>query len=505
MASAQSALSSLPADVVSKHAAFGRMDQTVSQQHVEAYVAVAQAVAAAVTDSNAELGELLGSCASSSGSAADTCVDDFIASFGKRALRRPLADAEKSFYRDTYAVSGRIDAAALADVVTVMLSGPQFVYQVVLGGAAVDGKAGLYQLSEYEIAARLSYDFWQSTPDDELLAAADRGELSGDGGFQTALDHVLADPRAVGSVEHLAREWLGLDNLRDMDSLVGDPVFDAFAGADVPGPDLKEDMIRELTDSMGFHFSGMDSLRDWVQSPYSFARDELLARIYGTTPWDGQSEPPQFPDGERAGLITRAALLATGSANTRPIMKGVTIRERLLCDELPPPPANAAKNPPSLSPTLTTREVVEDLTQQPGSSCSGCHLAQINPLGFATESFDALGRKRDKQRLFSPDGQLLTEKAVDTMTIPGVWLTDGTESKGPADLTRLLVQSGKLEACFARQFVRFSQARAEDAALDGCALETLRDSLTNGESFKTALRKVAMLPAFRQRLLQSDG
>jgi hypothetical protein len=506
MQAAEGALSAVPSDAVTKHEAFGRMDQSVSQQHVEAYFNAGQSVARALVSTGERVSELLGSCASATGSAADSCIDAFVERFGKRALRRPVTDADRSFFREVYAATGSIDREALVDLITVMLAAPDFVYQVELGGEAVAGAAGLYQLTGYEIAARLSYQFWQTGPDDTLLAAADSGELGTDAGFEAALDHVLASPRASATLERFAREWFGLNSLRAMDSLVGDPVFDAFAGDLVPSPDLTEDMIKELTESLSYHaFSRADSLRDWVQSPYSFARTEELASIYGTPVWSGEGEPPTFPDGERAGLITRAALLATGSATTRPIMKGVVIRERLLCDSLPPPPPNAGKDPPELSPELSTREVVVALTEQPGSSCAGCHTKQINPLGFATENFDALGRAREVQPLFSPDGAVVAERPLDTSSTPEVWSGDGAQSSGAHDLSALLVESGKVEACFARQFVRFAQGRKEDEAVDGCALEAIRSSLSEGESLRTALRKFALLPSFRQRLAPGDA
>jgi hypothetical protein len=502
MSGAAQQLSSIPADSVTKHAAFARMDQAMSQAHVEAFFNVGEAVGAALTSSDARVKELLGSCSTSTGAAANTCVDNFIANFGKRVLRHPLTSAEKTFYRGVYAVSNSVDKAGMADLVAVFLSSPGFLYQVEFGAAGVAGQNGLYELTDHEIAARMSYYFWQSTPDDVLLAAADKGDLDSDDGFEAALDHVLESPRAASALEQFAREWFGLDGMRPLDQLNGDKVFDAFVGNDTPSPDLKEDMIKDFTESLSYHaFTKDDTLRDWVESPYSFARSAELANLYGVEAWNGQGEPPLFPDGERAGVITRAALLATGSPNTRPIMKGVTIRERMLCDELPPPPANAGKNPPDLSPTLTTREVVTALTEQPGSSCAGCHLSNINPLGFATENFDSLGRVREEQRLFSTNGQLLTSRPVDTATTPEVWLGDKASSKGAQDVTKLLVDSGKVEACFARQIVRFAQGRHEDEAVDGCALETVRSSLASGESVRSALRKFALMPAFRQRLV----
>ncbi len=506
MASAAQALSSIPSDAISKQAPFTRMDQSVSQAHVEAHFKVGQQVADALTSSDARVGELLGSCATSTGDAATSCVDRFIESFGKRILRHPLSAAEKAFYHEVYATTGRIDKAALADVITVFLTSPSFVYQIEFGDQTVEGKDGLYQLTNHEIASRLAFQFWQSGPDDELLNAADRGELVTDGGFADALDHVLQDERAADALERFVREWFGLDSMRPLDSLAGDPLFDAFAGDDLPGPELKEDVIKEFTESLRYHgFVKNEPIREWVESPYSFARTEELARIYNTPVWDGSSEPPYFPDGERAGVLTRVALLATGSPNTRPIMKGVTLRERMLCDHLASPPANAGKNPPELSDSLTTREVVEALTEQPGSSCAACHLTQINPLGFATENYDALGRLREKQTLFSATGEVLAQRDINTTSVPEVWLGDKAPVNGPHELLQQVADSGKVEACFARQFVRFAQARREDEAVDGCALETVRSSLANGEGVMTALRKVALLPAFRQRLISTDG
>jgi hypothetical protein len=198
-------------------------------------------------------------------------------------------------------------------------------------------------------------------------------------------------------------------------------------------------------------------------------------------------------------LITRAALLATGSANTRPIMKGVLIRERLLCDELGPPPANSFGKLPDLSGEKTTRQLVEEVTQQPGSACAACHTTQINPLGFATENFDALGRKRKTQDLYDANGKLLTSKPIDTSSVPRVWMNDTTPSTGAADLTSMLVDSGKVEACFAREFVRYAMARAEDTSSDGCELEALRSKLDSGQSMLDALRAFALLPQFRQK------
>jgi hypothetical protein len=504
--SVQAALDSYPADAISKTAPFASMDQSVSQAHADALIAIGGAVGSALTSSSARLGELLGSCAGSAktSAATGTCVDDFIARFGKRALRHDLNKDERSFYHDVYGSSSVTpDAAALADVVTVMLNAPDFIYRVEYGKDAVAGTSSLFKLNDYEIATRLAFQFWQTTPDDALLAAADRGELSTEAGYASALDRVLSDARAGQGLETFAREWLGLDDLRALDSLNGTPVFDAFSGADKPSATLKEEMIQDVTDSIAYHAMKEEgSLADWIESPYSFAKSPALAALYSTPAWDGKSQPPMFPQGERSGLVTRAALLSTGSANTRPIMKGVLIRERLLCDKLGAPPQNAFGKLPDLSGEKTTRELVEAVTQDPQSNCAGCHTTQINPLGFATEGFDSLGRVRKAQELYDDNGKVVASKAVDTTSIPRVWLNDTTPSSGHKDLTNKLIESGKVEACFAREYVRYSEARAESEDTDGCELEAVRSTLENG-SIKEALKRFAMLPQFRQRLVGS--
>ncbi|HEY6879759.1 MAG TPA: DUF1592 domain-containing protein [Polyangiales bacterium] len=502
MSAIDGALQQYPLDATTKIAPFATMDQSVSQAHVDALMQIGIAVGQQLTSSNERLQLLLGACVQ--GSDPQGCVRTFIANFGRRVLRHELNDAEKAFYGEVYDASGsKVDAQGVADVVAVMLNAPDFLYRIEYGAKKV--KNTLFALNDYEIATRLSYLLWQTAPDEELLQAASDGELSSDAGYGAQLDRMLKDPRAGEAIEQFAREWLALDALRPLDSLNGTPVFDTFTGKDKPSATLKEEMIQDLTDSLAYHAQReLGTLQEWLESPYSFARSQALAAIYQTPVWDGKSEPPRMPEGVRAGLVTRAVLLATGSANTRPIMKGVLIRERLLCDELGPPPPNSFGKLPDLSNEKTTRELVEAVTQQPGSACAGCHATQINPLGFATENFDALGRTRKAQDLYDANGKVLGAKAIDTSSVPRVWMNDTTPAHGAADLTRMLVESGKVEACFAREYVRYAAARAEDLNKDGCELEAIRSTLDRGAGILDALRALALLPQFRQKLVPSS-
>ncbi|MDB4976893.1 MAG: Cellulose-binding domain protein [Myxococcaceae bacterium] len=492
------AFAALPEDTISKVEPFSTMDQAVSQQHVNTYFNIAQVVAQALTQDDAHVAALL-SCRA--GEPDGECVARFLQSFGRRAFRHSLSDAELGFLREVYAADG-VDAAGLRDVITVALNAPQFLYRVELGDQPLKGRPHTYTLTGAELATRLAYHFWQTMPDDALLASAEAGELASDKAYEKRVEQMHRDPRGEASMRVFVREWLALDGLRDLDALVGDPVFDAFAGSDTPSPELRDDMIDDVLDSFAFHVRRDDSFAEWFTSSYSFARSDELAAIYASEKWDGQNaEPPRFPTGLRSGLLTRAALLSTGSAKTRPIMKGVFVRTRILCDRVPPPPANATTIPAELTTTMTTRKVVETLTEQPGSSCAGCHTTLINPLGFATENYDALGRIRATEVLYSAEGKALGEQPVLTESTPRVWSNDDTSSSGASDLTELILSSGKAEACFARQYIRFAYGRTEDEEIDGCALESVRSALQSGKSLQQALRAAVLRPEFRQRFV----
>jgi predicted nucleic acid-binding Zn ribbon protein len=244
--------------------------------------------------------------------------------------------------------------------------------------------------------------------------------------------------------------------------------------------------------------SGLASL---FQSESSFGRSAELASLYGVAAWDGVSEPPVFVAGQRPGLLTRALFLSTGSPNTRPIMKGVFIRKNILCDAIPPPPPGANAKPPELEPGMTTRETVEELTETPGTVCAGCHAALINALGFATESFDALGRYRTEQRFFDASGSPTGSKPVVTSGVPHVTAVE-TPAAGAADLMQQILASGKVEACLSRNFFRYTFARWEDPELDGCALEGMRKSLENGGTLVDLVMAAALDGSFRQRAFE---
>ncbi|MDC0743094.1 DUF1588 domain-containing protein [Polyangium mundeleinium] len=478
------------------YAGFTRLDQALQQQHVDGAYRVGGEIGKALTASPSRLAELAGACATDADAANDdACLDDMIRRFGERALRRPVTDEDVAFYRGP-AGAAPFDAADYADVVALLLNAPHLMYFVEHGQ---DGSDSTAPLDAYELASRLSYHFWQTLPDEALFASARSGALLTEAGYEAEVERIWSDPRTHAAMGELFGQWLDNTTLEELDARVGTPLFDAFTAGYTPGPDLREHMLAEVTDAaLHYTFEEPGTFRDLLTSRKSFARTEDLASIYHVPVWSGSGEPPEFTEPERVGLLTRAAFLSTGSANTRPIMKGVFIRKALLCDDIPPPPPNAAANPPQLSESLSTRQVVEELTGQ--GACAGCHKVIINPLGFATENFDSLGRVRTEQALFDPDtGAVVSTATVDTEVVPRVESGDERVAKNAADLTSLIAASPKPYACFARQYFRFTFGRLEDLDRDACALEDVKLALDEGKPMADVLRSIARSTAFRMR------
>ncbi|MCH9682689.1 MAG: DUF1592 domain-containing protein [Deltaproteobacteria bacterium] len=490
------------------HGGFTRMDQAVHQEHIDATYAVGRAVGAALTQDAARLSTIAGSCAVDDDASNDTtCVDDFILRFGERALRRPLDPEETTLYRAVYDADGLTEGAdpeAFADVITAMMASPYFLYLIEHGDEPVEGQPGAHALDGYELASRLSYHLWQSPPDDALREAAANGELLTPDGYRAQVDRLFDDPRTRASLAEFHRQWLWLDDLPAMDALVGNPRFDAFLGEFSPGPQTHEHMADEVLAMLEYYTFDVDgTLDDVMSSDLSFARDQDVAQLYGVAPWT-EGEPPVVPDGERFGLLTRAALTASGTANTRPIMKGVFIRTALLCQPIPPPPDNANAMPPAPDANSSTREVVEQLTEQDGSGCASCHANLINPLGFATENFDALGRVRSEQILFDDEGRETARRPIDTSSVPQIVVGDDTPSQGVVDVAQQILDSGQLQTCFARQYLRFTHGREEDSEYDACAIEDLASRLDASAPLSEVVRAVALRPEFKQRFIDQD-
>ena len=491
-------LAALPSDTPTgpdKHfAGFTNLDQALQQAHADGIYAVGNALGARLTSSSARLNAVAGACSTATDGSNDAaCLASFIRSFGERALRRAITDEDVAFYKKP-AVAAPYQPADYADVIALLLAAPESIFFVEHGDET--SLATPAPLSAYELASRISYHFWQTMPDDELLAKARSGELLTDAGYKAQIERAFSSARTRDALAMFFAEWLANTALNPLDARVGTPAYDTLRGSWTPGPDTRQHFLDEVTDAARYYtFDAPTSFDGFFMSPKSFARTDDLAQIYGVAVWDGKSVPLDVPG--RVSLLTRPAYVATGSTGTRPIMKGVFIRRALLCDTIPPPPPNVGASPPALSPDSSTRKVVETLTSS--GACAGCHANLINPLGFATESFDPLGRIRKDEILFNDKGAQIGTAPIDTSSIPFVDDTDEAKSAGAGDLSRLMSESPKLHACFARQYFRFTFARMEDLDKDGCTLTSVQTALDSGSTLPEVLRAIALNPGFKTR------
>jgi hypothetical protein len=486
------------------HGGFRRLHQNVQQEHADAALTIAQAVAVELTSSTAKLGSLMGTCATDTNTGNDVqCVRTFVQKAARFSDRRPPATEDVDFYVSVYGATG-INAAALADVLVVMLNSPYLFFQVEHGDAATAEDPKVFKLTADELANRLSLQFMGTMPDDALRALADSGRILADDGYAEALAHVSGAPAAKTVMTEFFREYMSLEDLLEMDRFSGAAQFDAVRGNFTPGPTTRESMIDEATNLAVYYAQKPDgTFADLLTSKKSFATTADVATLHGQSGlWSGQGEPPNMTQPERVGMLTHAALVATGGPVTRPIQKGVFIRRTLMCDPVPPPPSNAmdvaTKDGSTLAALLSTRARTEGLTEK-RADCAGCHQALINPLGFVSENFDPLGRLRQMETVFSETGTNLGQVAVNTSAVPQVVGGDKTMAANAIELQQQMLASQKPQECFARKYFRFTFSRLEDNATDGCLLQVIKSDLVTGKPLGQTLFNLAKTPTFKVR------
>jgi len=489
-----------------------RADQDVQLTRVRGFYAVGVAVANALVSST-RLGKVVGACATDQDGSNDAkCLSDFIQAFGARVLRRPVLADELLLLQGVYGESTTADPAAYADVITVLLNMPGALYLVEHGKDPLPSRSGTYGLDAYELASRLAYHVWDSAPDDQLLAKAQDGSLLTDAVYQAEVERLFADQRAQVAMRRFFRDYVQVQdsggprgtgglNYHNVALRVADPVFKAFAKDDLPSPQLQGHLVDDAVAFLDYYtWQKPGTLHDLLTSELSFAQTEDVAKLYGVPAWDGQGAPPALPSGTRPGLYTRAVFLAAG-ASSAPILKGVYLRRYVLCDTIGRPPPNAANAMLVQAESQTTRQATEVLTaNQP---CSSCHNSWINPLGFATEDFDGLGRFRSTETVFNPDASVAATLPVDTSVKPYVFLADDqTQTQNVAELMDTIEASGKPAACLARNYFRYTFARFEDTTVDACSLEAMRVALDHGGRLVDLLKAVVLTPAFKERTFE---
>jgi hypothetical protein len=387
----------------------------------------------------------------------DACARSLIADLGRRAFRRPLTQDERddlhAVYDSQRSTGENQFGDAIRIVVTAILQAPYFLYRWEEGPTVVrDGP--LVRLSPHEVASRLSYFFWATTPDETLRAAADADRLTSPEEIAAQAHRLLADPRASSAVQDFHAQWLRIVDLADESK---DPVL-------YPGSwlDLAHAMRGE-TDAMSASLlSGKPYLETLLTSSHGFVND-LLAQVYGGSQAGATLVPTDLDPTERAGVLTSAGFLSASSlyADSGPPRRGDAVGRRVMCRRLPDYLKDGRPLP--ALPNQTTRRRFEAAT---GGCSADCH--EVYALGFAFESYDGIGRHRATE-----SGQPID--ASGSIQIDGARFA----FRNAIDLVRRLAHADEVRECLARHWLRYLLGRQEgagDARALAVAGTALRDS-----------------------------
>ncbi len=421
--------------------AVGASKAHITPAGLEQFDRMARSIAAqAVNEDNRDV---LVPCAPARADAADeACATRFFAQAGRLLYRHPLAPDE---LKGPVAVAG--DAAAklgsfydgLSAGLAGMLVSPSFLF--VIDSTEPDPAApGKQRLDAYSKATRLSFFLWGTTPDDALLAAAERGELHDRKGLEAQVERMVGSPRLEAGMRMFFNDMLAFEDLARLEKdAVIYPAFSAAVAADA-----REQTLRTIVDLV---VTQQGDYRDLFTTRKTFVSGPLgrIYRIPVDRP-DGGWVPYEFPqDDPRAGLISQVSFAALFShpGRSSPTLRGRAIRELLLCQKVPDPPGNvdfSLFNDPN-SPQLTARQRLTAHATQ--AACTGCHKL-TDPVGLGMEQLDGAG-------------QLRASESGEPIDASGS--LDGIEFKDVAGLGKAMRENPAVPACVVNRLYAYAAAR----------------------------------------------
>jgi mono/diheme cytochrome c family protein len=369
------------------------------------------------------------------------CARRILSTLARRAYRRPVNEADIRDLLPFYE-RGRTEGGfdfGIQKALERLLVSSQFLFRIEREPSTVAAGTA-YRITDIELASRLSFFIWSSIPDDELLDAAVAGRLKEPNVLEQQVRRMLADPRSESLVTNFAAQWL---YLRDIAAKQPDEIL--FPDFDET---LRTAMQRETELFISSVFRENRSVLDLLRANYTFL-NERLARHYGVPNIKGSYfRRVTFPDGSvRGGLLGQGSVLTITSYSTRtsPVLRGKWVLENLLSAAPPPPPADVPSLKTEAAPgkPLTLRDAMVQHRAAP--ACAGCH-ARMDPIGFAMEGFDAVGRWRER------DGQ----QPIDATGV----FPDGTKFEGIPGLKKeLLHQPEQFVATIAERLLMYAIGR----------------------------------------------
>jgi hypothetical protein len=449
--------------------------RTVSSNLWLDYQRGAETLAAEVARDPAKLARVVPAAALQDGAA-------FVTAFGERAYRRPLTAEEISSHTQLFQQGATLfangDGFANGAELTMraFMQSPHFLYRVESSTQATDKKIWL---NGYEVASRLSYGLWNTMPSAELFAAAKAGELTTADGVTKWTSSMLKDARATGSLVGFHEQLMNVVNYGTIAK--NEDLFPTFT--EELGPVLREEarlFFEEVTVMRGASIKGL------LITPVAFV-NQVTAPFYGLTGnYGSQLTKADLDPTKRAGLLTQVGFLSKYGSQSQsdPILRGVHISLDIICSALPAPPNNVPPLP-AIQDGQTNRQRVEMSTSvQP---CAACHNTFINPLGFALESYDAIGQWRD-----TDNGQPVNTAA--TFNLDG----RDVSFNGPVELAQVLAASPSVHRCYSDHWLEYVLGR-KTASEEATVLDQVGAASLQADSISDLLSNITALETFRAR------
>jgi hypothetical protein len=404
--------------------------------------------------------------------AADTqCLTDFIRRFGRRALRRPLADAEVQGYLrfQPFAVANNDFYTAVSMVSRAMLQDLEFVYRVEIG-QPLAGRPGVFRLDDWETATRLAYFLWGENPDDTLLDQAQTGALRSDRDVRATAERMLADERGQRRILRFHALWMNYDSLPH-------------------APDLNAAM-RQETDALVRRVVFQDQ-RPWLDlfTATDTWANAALGAIYALPGTGANFSWVSYNTAERRGILSHGSLLSNGynGTDTSPTRRGKFIQERLACTPIPPPPNDVMADQPPAATSGNDCKIDRYAAHRKEARCAGCH-ALMDGVGFGLENYDHRGAYREH------------DTGKPQCVIAGQGDLSGVGAfRGPAQLGALLAQSGDLTSCLIERVYQLGVGRAPRPTEDAPMLEALEQRGGPGLQLRQLMLEWVSSEGFRNR------
>ena len=412
------------------------------------------------------------------------CASEILSTLARRAYRRPVQDADLSTLL-AFFDNGRQEGfeAGVRSALERILIDPEFLLRIERDPATAPS-GGVYRIGNLELASRLSFFLWSSIPDDELLAAAAGGQLREPAMLDRHVGRMLAGPRARALVTSFGAQWLHLRNLRAVA-----PDANEFPDFD---DNLREAFQRETELFLESQLRENRSVVDLLTADYTFV-NERLARHYGmANVYGSHFRRVPIARSERRGLLGHGSILTVTSYATRtsPVVRGKWLLENMLGAPPPAPPPDVPalkENDESARPT-SVRERMEEHRSNP--VCASCH-ARMDPLGFALENYDAIGRWRTA----GEDGQPIDASGT---------LPDGTAFDGPSALRELLLsRQDEFVMAIAEKMLTYALGRGLEPSDRPALRAIVRQSRSEGSTWSSLVHAIVKSPQFQMRKIQA--